>query len=127
MEAGKGIVGLFLGAVEAVFTSLTLSCYCLCTSSRLELPLKDLSAFFPDNTQLCLTGDLQPMLVPPPSLHFKEKVQSKKLVYSTAAVADFSAGAGKNEMCFIYKEYIRVKDYMNLSRVQIVINLSHLR
>lgn len=74
----RGIVGLFLGAVEAVCTSLTLPCYCLCTGSRLKLPLRGLSAFSPDNTQLCLTGDLRPVLVPPPGLHFKGKVQSKK-------------------------------------------------
>lgn len=74
----RGIVGLFLGAVEAVCTSLTLPCYCLCTGSRLRLLLRGLSAFSPDNTQLCLTGDLRPVLVPPPGLHFKGKVQSKK-------------------------------------------------
>lgn len=71
----KGIVGLFLGAV---CTSLTRPCYCLCTSSRLELLLRGLSAFSPDNAQLCLTGDLRSVLVSAPGLRFKGKVQSKK-------------------------------------------------
>lgn len=121
---GEGACGIVSGGSGG---SLYQPCYCLCTSSRLELPLRGLSAFSPDNTQLCLTGDLRSVLVPPPGLHFKGKAQSKKLVHSTTAVTCLSAGAGKNETALFYKGYIRVKDYTNLSREQIVINLSRLR